>query len=29
VLENAHLPKLGLDEPSNWREALEQYLKEK
>lgn len=29
VLENAHLRKLDLDDLSNWREALEQYLKEK
>ena len=29
VLENANLRKLGLDDLSNWREALEQYLKEK
>jgi len=29
VLENANLRKLGLDNLSNWREALEQYLKEK
>jgi len=29
VLENANLQKLGLDDLSNWREALEQYLKEK
>ena len=29
VLENANLRKLGLDDLSSWREALEQYLKEK
>ena len=29
VLENANLGKLGLDNLSNWREALERYLKEK
>jgi len=29
VLENANLRKLGLDDLSSWREALEQYLREK
>ena len=29
VLENANLRKFGLDDLSNWRETLEQYLKEK
>jgi len=29
VLENANLRKLGLDDLSNWRAALERYLKEK